>query len=344
MSFKRFDPQDVIASTDSSVSPCWSNDTPLLSSFFTSSVQVNGSTGDFYLSVFNENPVASTTSSVQFDIAYCNKSGSGGSQYNALVPGKTPTSTNYGQYRTLVLEDEYSDFIFGTGTNVVTGSDFWALSVERARYREKLFPGTFNLTLSSSLPLPGEFGRELKLTDDSKEILVNTFIGAQRAFQIISGSNGSSYNSSQGYSTSQGSYGLFLPDIGTILINPLATSESIGLTASRDINTDNFNQGTLYEAIKLGESFQLNAEESLSSNFVFVRLRNSEFNYSENPSFISSSNGELIYDEFINQPQVYITTVGMYNDANDLVATAKLSRPLLKDFTKEALIRVKLDF
>jgi hypothetical protein len=34
----------------------------------------------------------------------------------------------------------------------------------------------------------------------------------------------------------------------------------------------------------------------------------------------------------------------MYNDANELVAVAKLSRPLLKDFTKESLVRVKLDF
>ena len=34
----------------------------------------------------------------------------------------------------------------------------------------------------------------------------------------------------------------------------------------------------------------------------------------------------------------------MYNDTNELLATAKLSKPLKKDFTKEALIRVKLDF
>ena len=34
----------------------------------------------------------------------------------------------------------------------------------------------------------------------------------------------------------------------------------------------------------------------------------------------------------------------MYNDTNELLAVAKLSRPLLKDFTKEALVRVKLDF
>jgi hypothetical protein len=46
----------------------------------------------------------------------------------------------------------------------------------------------------------------------------------------------------------------------------------------------------------------------------------------------------------INSPQSYITTVGLYNDNNDLLAVAKLSRPLLKDFSKESLVRIKLDY
>jgi len=47
---------------------------------------------------------------------------------------------------------------------------------------------------------------------------------------------------------------------------------------------------------------------------------------------------------FINNPQTYPTTVGLYNDSNELLAVAKLSRPLLNDFTKALLIRAKLDF
>jgi hypothetical protein len=91
-------------------------------------------------------------------------------------------------------------------------------------------------------------------------------------------------------------------------------------------------------------SFKVNSEETISSNYIFVRPRSSEYNYSENPSFISGSTGEVLYSSFINSPQTYITTVGLYNDTNELLAVAKLSRPLPKDFTKEALIRVKLDF
>ena len=59
---------------------------------------------------------------------------------------------------------------------------------------------------------------------------------------------------------------------------------------------------------------------------------------------MSSSKKQKVSCGFINNPQTYITTVGLYNDTNQLLAVAKLSRPLPKDFTKEALIRVKLDF
>ena len=130
----------------------------------------------------------------------------------------------------------------------------------------------------------------------------------------------------------------------TILINPAAVSQSINLSPSRSNNSDGLNNTKLFTAISGGASFTLNSQATLTSDYVFVRARNSEFNYSENPSFIAGSTGEVIYDNFINAPQVYLTTIGMYNDSNELIAVAKMSRPLLKDFTKEALVRVKLDF
>ena len=341
MSFKRFDTQDLIVSSDSITGTAWSTNNPSLTSFFTSSIQYNGPSGDYYLSIYDQNTALSNNSaSVQFDIAYCDSGGSGSAPFNTLVEDRTPTRTNFGQYRNLILEDEYSEFFFGTETslNIVTGSYFWAISVERSRYKEKLFKGTFNIKLSAS-------GGELELTDNSNVVNVDTFLGSNRVYQIVSGSNGTPYETgSNGFSTSNGSYGLFLPDISVLLFNPQALSESIQLTASRTAGTDGDNPTILYDAIVQGGNFQLNSEETLSSDFVFVSLRNAEFNFSTNPSFISGSSGEVIYDNFVNNPQVYITTVGMYNDANELLATAKLSRPLLKDFTKEALIRVKLDF
>ena len=336
MSFNRLDPQDFVVSADAVSSAAWSSNIPTLTTFFTSSAQETGQSGEFYLNVLNTGS-DQPNSEIQFAIAYCDSTGGGASSYNPTVNNYSPSTTMYGSYRTLVLEDENSSFTFGDGTNLITGSDFWVLSVERARYKEKLFPGTFNLTLTNG-------SDTIQLTDNSNVTKVQTFLGSNRVLQIVSGSNGTPYNTT-GYVTDSGSYGLFLPDIGTILLNPDAISQSINVVPTRTADLPNgTNQAILYNSIVEGASFTLNAKETITSDYVFVRSRNAEFNYSENPSFISGSTGEVIYTQFINNPQVYITTVGMYNDANELVAVAKLSKPLLKDFTKESLIRVKLDF
>ena len=111
MSFKRFDTQDIVVSSDSITGTAWSTGNPTLTSFFTSSVQVNGSSGDFYVSVFQVDPnLSASLSKVQFDVAYCDNKGSGSAYYNAGVVGKTPTLTNFGQYRALILEDENAKF------------------------------------------------------------------------------------------------------------------------------------------------------------------------------------------------------------------------------------------
>jgi hypothetical protein len=336
MAFKRFDPEDFVVSSDSITSTLWSTGNPTLTTFFTSSTQAASSAGDYYLSVYN---TSSNDQLVQFDIVYCDSQGSGSTFFNSIVPGASPTKTMYGQYRALILEDENANFVFGKGNNIITGSHFWILSLERARYKQSLFPGSINLQLSGSgLGI-------INLTDDSQDNPVNTFIGSSRVYQLISGSNGTAGSlSNSGYVAGSGSYGLVFPDLGTIILNPYAISQSINVSPSRPSNSDGLNNSRLYNAISGGASFILNSEETITSDYVFVRARNSEFNYSENPSFISGSTGEVIYDNFINSPQTYITTVGMYNDSNDLLAVAKLSRPLLKDFTKEALVRVKLDF
>jgi hypothetical protein len=337
MAFKRFDPEDFVVSSDSITSTMWSTGAPTLTTFFTSSVQEAGSSGNYYLSIYQTSSVLDSAQ-VQFDIAYANSLGSGSTLYNSSVPSNSYTKTIYGQYRSMILEDENAQFIFGTGNNVLTGSDFWVLSMERARYKQSLFPGSLNLRLSGSNGI-------INLTDDSLDNPVSVFLGSTRVYQLISGSNGTAGSSpTSGYVAGSGSYGLVFPDLGTILLNPYAISQSIRVSPSRSNNSDGLNNGRLYNAINLGKSFALNSQETVTSDYVFVRARNSEFNYSENPSFISGSTGEVIYDNFINAPQVYVTTVGMYNDSNDLLAVAKMSRPLLKDFTKEALVRVKLDF
>jgi len=336
MSFNRLAPEDFVVSSDSITSTLWTGGITSLTTFNTSSTQEAGSSGDFYLNVYQ---TASTNAlaEVQFAIAYGNQYGSGSSWYNASVPGASPTKTTYGQYQVLVLGDENSGFVFGG----VSSSDFWVLSIDRTRYKQSILPGSMVLVLS------GSTGR-ITLTDDSQVSPSVVFNEAGRVFQLVSGSQGTVNKSvnTNGYSVASGSYGWLLPDIGTIILNPNALSSTIGLSSNKTSNSDGLNYQKMFNAINgaTAKSFYLNSQETISSDYIFVRARNAEFNYSENPSFISGSTGEVLFSSFINNPQTYPTTIGLYNDSNELLAVAKMSRPLLKDFTKEALVRVKLDF
>jgi hypothetical protein len=344
MGFKQFDPEDLVISTDSVTATVWSGNAPTLTTFFTSSIQTSSTTGQFYYQIY-QSETGSANSAVQFNIAYCDSRGSGSQWYNPQVDGMSPTRTNYGQYRSLILGDENAKFVFGNQE----AEYFYAINIERARYKEKLLPGSFELTLGTSA-----YSRTF--IDDSSIQSSVTFTDAGRVYNIVSGSindgvKTTSPNTSQGWSTNSGSYGFLLPDIGTILLNGPALDGALAdggiiLDTNTGSNSIVNNPQRLYNFIKNPqvENFKLNSEETLSSDFIFVRARNNEFNYSENPSFISGSTGAVVFDDFIDNPTSYITTVGLYNDNNELLAVAKLSRPLPKDFTKELLVRVKLDF
>lgn len=346
MSFVSLQSSDFVVSADSITSTLWTGGTPILNQFFTSSATSSFNT---FLDVYQTGSLRSDAE-VQFSIAYGEVEGSGSAPYNNLVTGSSPSKVTYGQFRTLVNGDENTNFSFGTGNT--NSRDIFVLNVNRARYKEKLFPGTFNLVLSGS---DGTEATRLQLTDNSKDVSTLTFSDAGRVFDIVSGTNGRAVANSvaegitAGY-TPSGSYGKFLPDVGLIVLNPRALQLSgsqggAGLVINNDLTDTALvaNHSKLFESIKLASTFSLNSEETITSDYIFVRVRNSDFNYSTNPSMISGS-GEFVYSSLINNPQTFVTTVGLYNDSNELLSVAKLSKPLVKDFTKEALVRVKLDF
>ena len=138
---------------------------------------------------------------------------------------------------------------------------------------------------------------------------------------------------------------MVLPDLGVMILNASGTLSPYITTPSQATSSVN-NHLKLHRSIVSGSvsgSFTLQSSETVSSRYFFTRVKNSDFNYTTNPSIIDD-NGNILYTTLINNPQTFITTVGMYNDSNELLAVAKLSKPLVKDFTKEALIRVKLDY
>jgi len=307
MSFSRYNADDQVVSSETVVRGLWTGDTYNLADlgFYTGS-----SNTQYYLNVYD----TATTESLQFAIQYGTLNGSGSTPINSLVPGATPTRIVYGEYRNLVYGTENNNFVFNGS---VSSSGVYAINVARSRYKESLQPGSLELKLSGSLTL----------IDDSTTTNLSRFIGENRYYNIISGSltNGA-------YSTAT-NYGFFFPDMGLLILDSGSLTANISGTGS----------GALFNSIKIGNGFKLQSSETVSSTYFFTRVKNSEFNYTTNPSIIDD-NGNLLYTTLINNPQTFPTSVGLYNDNNELLAVAKMSRPLTKDFTKEALIRIKLDY
>lgn len=107
------------------------------------------------------------------------------------------------------------------------------------------------------------------------------------------------------------------------------------------------------------QTLSANSVEYQDSLIYFCRAHNNEFNHSLNPTFGVTATiqgtkiGYVMRDEFINDnesnsnttvynPKVYMTGVGLYDDNANLLATAKLNAPRLKDFYSEALFKVKI--
>ena len=350
--------KDQVSSIDRVFASAWSGNTDDLgASHFSSSTQYvtthATSSGAFYMEIYDKAPTGGstdTTAEVQYSIAYGHKTGLGGLQFNdgAGAENITATKAIYSQYRNLVFGgDETQNFSF----DGYTPNDIYVINVNRARYKNALRLGNLKLNLKANNQI-------LHLTDDSVTTSGSANAiraGVGREFNLVSGSNGVRSGTSNTFVTNSGSYGYVYPDAGFIVLNADALDHSgsieefnaggggIALSSSTSADAIGDNPTKLQNALIAGGSFILDSQEDIASKFYFCRVFNKDFNYTTNDSF-TGTDGTLTYNSMIDNPQVYITTVGLYNNNQDLLAVAKLSQPLPKNFTKEALIKVKLDY
>ena len=168
MSFKRFETDDIAISAEAITAPVWSTGAPTLSTFYTSSAQYT-SNNQYYVDIYQTGS-NQTNAAVQFSISYANKAGSGSVLLNSAVNGKSPSSIIYGQYRSLVLGDEDSNFSLSGNTL----SEFYVLSIDRARYKEKLLPGTFQLNTDNGV-----------FVDNSTNLTTVTYGDAGRVYKVV---------------------------------------------------------------------------------------------------------------------------------------------------------------
>ena len=338
-SLTRFEENDIVNDTSKVTTSTWTGNTNALTAVHTSSTQaVLGSptsSGTHFINVFDK-ATSDATAEVQYSVAYGHVNGSGSLDFTSEVGaiGNSPSKNIYAQYRQLVFGDETQKFAFDDHIP----DDIYVININRARYKHNLKPGSLNLTTTLN-------SKTLKLTDDSITATGSSKVtNAGRQFNIVSGSSGVRLGTSLTQTTNSGSFGLFYPDAGFIILNPDALDHyQADLVPNVGANTQGDNHVKLLNGIDAGGSFIVDSEEKISSTFYFARVKNFEYNYTSNPSFVDNQ-GNVLINSMIDNPTVYITTVGLYNEGGELLAVAKLSQPITKDFTKEALIRVKLDY
>ena len=352
--YKKFGAIDKVTNrTEIVTSGIWSGDVGSLAvtASNTSSLQVASTSGKYYIDVYNV-PTSSEGAEVQFSIGYGDVNGYGAPTLTQDENSTLSTKAVYNQFKNILLDsaDSYFSVYSGSTAGAHDLQNFYVININRARYKERLDPGNISIELTGT--------SSITLIDDSGGTDENVTT-AGRVYNLVSGSLniGSALTASiANYSSpinGQG-YGLFYPDMGVILLNPAALQSKVDIklaaATSSAASTYHVNRGSnfggvaLLKALEGGADFQARRTENVSTSHYFVRANNREFNFSNNPTFVTGSTGQFVNSSFERDPKVYITTVGLYDDSNELLAVAKTSQPIAKSFDKEIAIKVKLDF
>jgi len=368
--FTDFDPTDDILpnNVETVTRGLFAGNTGSLTQMYTSSL-LTATQKTYFQEIFSTNdPIINTAANSELSIAYGHFNGSGSRDLSGNLNNDTPSRAIYKQYAQILLAPNDKKFTF----NGVDSDHIYVLNFNRARMREKLDPGNFELTLAqlsgslghlsagnnhtgSAVKLSG-LGLYHTIIDDSSLTSGGSVNEAGLVYNLVSGSidSGTSIHSS----AAPKYYGLLYPQHGVAILNADSlddtfTSGGVNFQSVTGSGVQGDNAVKLFASLSGSNvltpttadgGIQGRSSEQVKSTYYFVRIKNAEYNYSNNPSFITGSLGELFFNTFIQDPQVYITTVGMYNTRRELLATAKVSQPLLKNYTREALIKVKLDF
>ena len=349
-----FEPTDIVTANKTTVtSGLFSNGAASITSHFSASLL--GDTSASYVEIYNADPDSDSTAQVQFAVGYAHINGSGSiGNSTKTTSGNRETAALYRQFRNVLLAPGEQRFKFTSSPSSSGHDDFYFIVFNRAQMREKVDPGNWEIHLSGSVAHPGG-AAPTKLIDDSGATTNPDVNVSGRVFNVVTGSIQSgvaSIKTTAAASTTVGAPGLFYPDLGIILLNPDFVSGSAGLQAAKAANTFGNNARTFYNAVSKSRYTAARREEEITSRSYFTRARNDRYNFSSNPTYKTGSKlengteilGQFAVPSFKGDPRAYITQVGLYDGELDLIAVAKLSQPILKSFSREAVVKVKLDY
>jgi len=240
------------------------------------------------------------------------------------------------------------------GANAVTQEGVYIVAAERLQMKDRLNPGTWTVNLSGSNSAGA--AASLSLTDDSKVVNAESAPFGPR-YHIVEGSAGAVTTA---YTTK--TYGFFYPDAGLMVLSANALSSSIpgnpgyitsgsdfgihmnGLAQDLTVTDATDNASKIRVAIQRGSGITIRSEEQQYVYDYFCRAKASEYNLSQNLTFWSGSTYEIRHSDMVTNPQTFISEVGLYDEQNSLLAVGRLSSPINKNFSSEAIVKVRLTY
>ena len=270
----------------------------------------------------------------------------------------------YDETGSVRLFDEDGDIIAG-GTKL---KECYFVNFSRILSKDEIKKGTFEMELGVHGDFAQDgtvFNRRIKITDSSgsDSYFVNSPAGEYGVLFATASAGADTLAANQYYKV-----GLVFYQAGVAIISGSVFHDS-GKTggilhATNTDSTELVDTGSPYVGLDsltgstidtLSNSLrnriynlQFNNTTELNSTIYFCRANNTEFNYSSNPTYLSSSGGpsEIVVKDGMadNDPHSYITSVGLYSPDNELLAVAKVSEPLKKNPSNELTLRVRLDY
>lgn len=364
--YKAFNPAEDIIGGKAKLKtfPIWTdvpsdidtNPESILSTMYTASAETGSWEANYYLNIYNDDADVNLNAEPQFSIAFATTQSvelqtSLGEEYQYTYPSRAV----YAQFLSILEESTISDtskfFRALPYVGATSYSDIpvaYVISIARARIKDRIELDTWQLNLSGSGGGVGS-GRLLNLINETGSSAgvssVPIIIGTLPDYTGTTGTG--SYGTQMGIFYPQ--RGVFVLDAAKIH-NYIGSASAVSYNPTTVANSANYapsaSLNNFWELLKRGEYFRARTTENVQSTHYFCRVKNYEFNYSTNPTWVSGSNNEIL-DEFYTEPRTFITTVGLYDgdsDSGQLVAVAKLSRPIPKDPESECLVKVRLDF
>jgi len=328
MSFKTFDLSHDVASIVSSInevvsvsSSIYAFDQNVKKFSNISSASAGADLGGYWETIFDSSPTSSlSTALMDMTFGYAT-----GSAYNLPVTATSSQNEKIKVYRMMasaLLGDSNSLF---TINNVPTSECFFIM-VKRNIQKDEIKKGSTALVVNRT-------STQLTGSDEGASVNFKQTVGGDYA-PLRSGTT---------------EFGQVWYNAGVIVLGvtaswPADTFWSGTKTVQNMESSSSINQ--LVDGLRTHiEKINLHNQTNLYSTIYFCRATNSEFNYSSNPTFVDDNKRiRVTSGSNILQTRSYVTTVGLYDANDNLLAVAKVNKPITKSPDNEAIFRIRLDY